>query len=216
MVYLFIGADSPAKDLQLKKLKTEYVKKGLEDFNLDVLYARDLTLKALQEELTYLPLRDPKRMLVVRQAEGLKKEIKDYLLKYSSKPAKEIILVLDFEVAERRDEFLNHLRRVSKVLVFKEEAKPDTFVLSRSIESRRTDAALKLLDQLLKNGEKPERILGGLRYAWERGIAHPFETKRRLKLLLGCDIDIKTGRLKPSFALEKLVVGLCAAGKPAH
>jgi DNA polymerase III delta subunit len=102
------------------------------------------------------------------------------------------------------------------VILFKETVKPDTFVLSRSIESRRLDTALKLLDQLLKDGEKPERILGGLRYAWERGIANPVETKRRLKLLLGCDIDIKTGRLKPSFALEKLVVGLCAAGKPAH
>jgi DNA polymerase III delta subunit len=216
MVYLFIGEDCPAKDLQLQKLKVESVKNGLEQFNLDVLYSRELTLKALQEKLTYLPFKDSKRMLVIRQAEDLKKEIKDFLIHYSLEPRKDTVLVLDFGLLQRKDEFLNRLRKNSKVILFKETVKPDTFVLSRSIESRRLDTALKLLDQLLKDGEKPERILGGLRYAWERGIANPVETKRRLKLLLGCDIDIKTGRLKPSFALEKLVVGLCAAGKPAH
>jgi len=216
MVYLFIGEDCPAKDLQLQKLKVESVKKGLEQFNLDVLYSKELTLKALQEKLTYLPFKDSKRMLVIRRCEDLKKEVKDYLAGYSLKPVKDIVLVLDFGPEQKKNEFLSRLRKHSRVILFKEAVKPDTFVLSRSIESRRLDAALKLLDQILKDGEKPERILGGLRYAWERGISNPVETKRRLKLLLSCDIDIKTGRLKPSFALEKLVVGLCAAGKPAH
>ncbi|MCX5709458.1 MAG: hypothetical protein NT088_01850 [Candidatus Omnitrophica bacterium] len=216
MLYLFVGVDSPAKDLQLQKLKDEFVNKGLEHFNIDVLYSRDLVLKDLQEKLSYLPFKDSKRLLVIRQAQDLKKEIKDFLIDRCEKPDEGLIMVLDFGPALKRDEFLNRLKRRAKTVLFKETVKPDTFVLSRSIEGRRLDAALKLLNQLLSDGEKPERILGGLRYAWERGIANPVETKRRLKLLLACDIDIKTGRLKPAFALEKLIIGLCAAGKPAH
>jgi len=56
--------------------------------------------------------------------------------------------------------------------------------------------------------------MGGLRYAWERGV-HPAEAKRRLRLLLECDIDIKAGRIKPEFALERLIVRLCAFRNPA-
>jgi DNA polymerase III delta subunit len=72
-----------------------------------------------------------------------------------------------------------------------------------------------VLNQLLKKGERPERILGGLRYSWENSIATPLETRRRLKALLNCDIDIKTGRLKADFALERLVVSLCSLAKPS-
>ena len=65
------------------------------------------------------------------------------------------------------------------------------------------------LSKLLEEGERPERILGGLRYAWERDAASPLETRRRLKALLTCDIEIKTGKIKPVFALERLVIKLC-------
>jgi len=71
-----------------------------------------------------------------------------------------------------------------------------------------------VLNQLLENGEKPEWILSGLRYAWGKNIATPLEKKRRLKFLLDCDMDIKTGKLKPVFVLEKLIIKLCAPVKP--
>jgi hypothetical protein len=61
----------------------------------------------------------------------------------------------------------------------------------------------------LQNGERPEMILGGLRSNYERNVFKPLERRKRLKLLLNCDIEIKTGRLKPELALEKLVAGLC-------
>jgi DNA polymerase III delta subunit len=79
------------------------------------------------------------------------------------------------------------------------------------IESKRPDYALRTLSQLLKNGEKPERILGGLRYSFQRGPHTPLEIRKAIKLLLNCDITIKTGRLKPEFALERLVVKLCGS-----
>jgi DNA polymerase III delta subunit len=41
-------------------------------------------------------------------------------------------------------------------------------------------------------------------------VNNPAELQRRLKLLLECDVSIKTGRLKPTLVLERLVIGLCA------
>lgn len=210
MVYLFLGDASPAKEIQLKKIRKEFIAQESQDFNLDILFASDLSLKGLQEKLLLFPVRNPGRMILIKDAQNLKPEVKDFLLDYFRKPYKHIILVLDIEQADRRDVFVQQACRFARVLRFQESAKPDAFSLSRFISSRRPDYALKILNQLLKDGERPERILGGLRYTWERESASPLETKRRLKLLLACDVDIKTGKLKASFALEKLVISLCA------
>jgi DNA polymerase III delta subunit len=209
VVYLFIGEDSASKDIRLDRLKQEILPKDVVQFNLDTLYARDLTLRGLQEKLLSLPVRANKRLVIIRCAEALKEEIKEFLAGYIRKPYPKIDLVLDFGIASPKDEFINRIISHTRVFRFKEPLRLDTFTLNHHIASGRPAYALKVLDQLLRNGEKPERILGGLRYAWEKDAHQPLERKRRLRLLVACDIEIKTGRLKPAFALEKLVVSLC-------
>lgn len=216
MVYLFIGEDAALKDIQLKAIKKEFLNKEIEQFNLDVLYAKELTLKDLQERLFYLPVNNPKRLVVIKDAQNLKEDAREFMLKYAKEPHKQIILVLDISRRDKSEEFINHIYRYAKVYCFKETKQPDAFTLGRQIALKRADYALRLLHQLLKAGERPERILGGLRYSLERNSAAPLEMKRGLKFLLNCDIDIKTGRLKPVFALEKLVIKLCGPGKPFH
>jgi DNA polymerase III delta subunit len=214
MVYLFIGQDSPSKDLQLKALRKECLAKSTEQFNLDILHAREVTLKDLQEKLIYLPLKSSKRLLVIKNAQDLKQDAREFILEFVKVAHKQTILILDIDKQDRKDAFISSIFRYAKTLRFKEAQSIDTFTLSRQITLRQPDYALRVLNQLLKNGERPERILGGLRYVWERESASPLETKRRLKFLLNCDIDIKTGRLKPVFALERLVLNLCGLGKP--
>lgn len=215
MVYLFLGQDSLSKDIQIKKIKQEFLPKNVEDFNFDLLYAKELDLKTLQEKLLSLPVKSPKRVIVLKDAQALKEDSRDFILRFVQQPAKEIVLILDISQQERYDEFVRKLTRLAKVYRFKEVLQLDSFVLGRQINSRRPDYALRVLNQLLKNGERPERILGGLRYSWERESATPEETKRKLKLLLNCDINIKTGKIKPEFALEKLVLDLCGLVKPS-
>lgn len=216
MVYVFTGEDAPSKDSQFKKIKQEFLSKETEEFNLDILYAKGLTLKDLQSKLLCLPVGGAKRMVMVKDAQSLKEEIKEFIVRYVKKPYKQIVLVLDFNRQEKKDTFFNSLSGYSKVFRFKEELHPDTFTLNRQISMKRPDFALKILNQLLKEGEKPERIMGGLRYAWENDMAPVIETRRKLKFLLNCDLDIKTGRLKPNFALEKLVINLCRPVKLFH
>ena len=216
MIYLFIGEDSPSKDIQLKKLKQEYLVKGTEQFNLDVLYAKEIILKTLQETLLRLPVNNPKRIVVIKDAEYLKEDSKEFLLKYAKSPYKQVVLVLDISHIEKRDDFINRIYKFTRIIRFKETRRLDAFILSRQIDLNRPDLALRVLNQILKEGERPERILGGLRYAWERSAAHPVEMRKRLKFLLNCDLEIKTGKLKPSFALEKLVLSLCGLTKSFH
>lgn len=216
MVYLFAGQDNFSKDLKLKKIKEEFLSEVLKDFNSDVLYAKDASLLILQEKLLYFPLKLKKRILVIKEAGGLKKEIQEFIIKYIKKPDPGIILVLDFQHYDPKDEFINSLARYSQLVRFKESIPLSTFTLSRQIQLQRTDEALRVLNELLKNGEKPERILGGLRYAAEKYAFSPHEGRKRLEILLNCDIEIKTGRLRPDFALEKLVISLCNLKQPAH
>jgi len=208
-IYLFIGQDIAAKETQLKKIKQEFLSQELQDFNLDTLYAKEITLKDIQERLLAIPLKSAKRIMVIKDAHSLNAESRNFLLAYAKKPQKQLILVLDFQQYDYKDEFIQGISAQASVLRFKEITNPDTFALNRQIELRKTGYALRILNQLLREGEAPERILGGLRFAWEKQDIQTQAAKRKLKLLLNCDIEIKTGRLRPAFALEKLVVSLC-------
>jgi DNA polymerase III delta subunit len=209
MVYLLIGQDIQAKVAQLKKIKQEFLPQELQDFNLDTLYAKEATLKDIQERFLAIPLKSAKRIIVIKDADFLSEESRDFILAYSKKPHKQLVLVLDFDHYDYKDEFIKGVSAHAVLLRYKETVNPDTFTLNRQIDLKKTDLALRLLNQLLKNGEAPERILGGLRYAWEKQDTRTPAAKRKLKLLLNCDLEIKTGRLAPVFALEKLVVSLC-------
>ncbi|MFA5350873.1 MAG: hypothetical protein WC357_06060 [Candidatus Omnitrophota bacterium] len=216
MVYLLIGQDPQARESQLRKIKQEFLPKELQDFNLDTLYAKELTLKIMQERFLAIPLKSAKRIIVIKDVDFLDEPSRDFLLSYAKKPNKQLVLVLTLEHYDYKDGFIKSISPFARIMRFKETVNPDTFSLNRQIELRKTDYALRLLNQLLRNGEAPERILGGLRYAWEKQGIQGQEARRKLKLLLGCDVEIKTGKLKPAFALEKLVVGLCGFVQTAH
>lgn len=208
-IYLLVGQDPASKEIKLKRLREEFLEPQTEQFNLDILYAQDLNLKGLQEKLRNLPLKVKKRIVVIKCAQELRSELKEFILKYVLSPYPQIVLILDIDRQLPKDEFVNRILKYARVYYFKQEMPPDTFALSRQIERKRPDYALRTLNQLLQNGTRPEWILGGLRYSWEKEDNLDSERRRRLKLLLDCDLDIKTGRLKPSFALERLVLNLC-------
>jgi DNA polymerase III delta subunit len=210
MLYLFTGQDNQAKDSKLNALKEEFLPRSARDFNLDILYARDLKLSHLQERLKSLPFKSPYRIVVIKEARHVKEDVKEFLAAYAQQPYPQVILVLDMDRFDRKSSFLDAISGHARVLRFQEEQVIDTFVLNRNLAARKTAASLRMLNHLLRRGEKPEKILGGLRYIWQKDAASPQDLKRRLKLLLACDMEIKTGRLKPACALEKLVVTVCS------
>lgn len=207
-VYLLAGEDNNAKEIKLKEIKEGVLEAETKEFNLDTLYARELNLKTLQEKILSYPLNSQKRIVIIKDVEHLKKDVKDFLLGYAKKPYPKIILILDAQKFDYKDPFINAMAKYSKLIRVKENINPTVFTLSRQIELKKPRYAISILNQLINNGERPERILGGLRYTWiNNSTANPV-TKKRLRLLLECDMDIKRGRLKPVFALEKLIINL--------
>jgi DNA polymerase III delta subunit len=207
MVYLFIGQDSISKDAALAKLKQETLP-AASHFNLDTLYGKDTSLKRLQELLLFFTF-SGSRMVVIRNSHELKDEAKDFLLGFVKKPHDRLVVVLDVERNAVKDSFLDGLKQYCRVSYFKETRQWTVFDLARSMEARDCRGALIILNKLLSLGEKPERLLGGLRVSWQKRIGNPRELERRIKTLLECDVDIKTGRLKPALVLERLVISLC-------
>ncbi|MFH0855903.1 MAG: hypothetical protein V1869_05295 [Candidatus Omnitrophota bacterium] len=223
MVYLFTGLDAPlkdsplsSKDIRLKQIREEFLPKEVEQFNLDNLYAESLKLKELQERLLSLPVKSSKRIIVIRNAQELGPDIDDFIIEWAKTGNKDTILILDIESTSKKENFLKNIYKYAKTFRFKEPQALNTFNLTRALEQRRPDYALKVLEQLLKDGERPERILGGLRYALERSRLSPTEIKQRVKFLIDSDLEMKTGRFKPVFILEKLIVRLCVLSKPFH
>ena len=223
MLYLFIGQDSPYKDSQLsskdfhlKNIKEEHLSKEVAEFNFDTLYAGSLSLKELQEKLSALPIRALKRIVVIKDAQELKADLEDFITLWVKKDIKDIILLLDMADQERKSQFLTNISKSAKIFRFGQKIDLNTFNLTRLVEESKPGHAMKVLDQLIKDGERPERILGGLRYALEKSKLSLPEVKRRVRLLLECDLEIKTGRIRPVFALEKLVVKLCALRQSLH
>ncbi|MDD2751608.1 MAG: hypothetical protein PHN59_00555, partial [Candidatus Omnitrophica bacterium] len=117
-IYLFIGTDSLSKDIKLSKIKQDLLIKETADFNLDTLYGRELALKDFQEKILLLPVKAKKRILLIRQAQALKAELKDYILKELKTLQNRVALVLDFERQEPRDDFIRKLSPSAQVSYF--------------------------------------------------------------------------------------------------
>ena len=218
MLYLFIGEDEPAKQEKIHSLKSELLKKGFEDFNYEAFYAKELTLPTLKEALSRLPVESPQRIMVIKDVFKLQDELKDYFIVKIEKLPKDLIIILESAVIPKAESaFFNKISRYGKVIPFKAKEKINAFGLARAIERKDADSALNMLIDLFRNGEKPERILGALRYQFVKSdfsFTAPDsvklkEKKEKVSLLLETDLNLKTGKVKPEFALEALVVKLC-------
>ena len=209
MTYLFVGDDEFSKDIKLKKIKQELFLPQLESFNFEVLYSKDLDLKTLQEKLLLLPAKAKQRLILIKDIPHLSSDIKEFLLSFLKKPFSHVSLVLDARDIDEGEQFFNRISRLAKVINFRRLREINTFTLTDQIRYKRIKQAMRILSQLLLRGERPEMILGAIRYQIVRERLNLSERKRKLRFLLNCDIDIKTGRLKPKFALERLIIQLC-------
>ncbi|MBU0549280.1 MAG: hypothetical protein KJ838_03040 [Candidatus Omnitrophica bacterium] len=209
MIYLFVGEDEFSKDIKLQKIKEELFPPRLESFNFETLYSKDLDLITLQEKLLLLPVKAKQRLILIKGAPKLNAEIKKYLLSYFKNPLSHVSIIFEARHIDRRDTFFSGISKSGEQINFSESVEINAFTLARQILQKRISPALRLLRQLLLKGERPEKILGAIRYQLHRERLSSQDKKRKLSFLLNCDIDIKTGRLKPEFALERLFIRLC-------
>ena len=230
MNYLFVGEDEFSKDIKLHKIKQELNLAQLESFNFEILYSKDLDLRTLQERLLLLPInpalackggvKTRQRLILIKDVPRLSADIKQYLCTWLSKPFPHVSLILDARRIDKRDQFFNRISGLVRLINFRQSTQINSFTLAYQImqtsqyarplmRQKKIKPAMRLLRQLLLQGERPERILGAFRYQLQEERLDVTERKKRLIFLLDCDVDIKTGKLKPEFALERLLIKLC-------
>ena len=210
MIYLLVGADESAKAEKIQSLKKQLLNPKVEQFNFDIFYGRELTLPLFQEALSRLPVSAKSRLLVIKDALGLKEGPREYFLSRLKSLPSSLVLIMDVSAIPREDNsFFSQIQKAAKTFNFAAGQNTNVFHLARALEGRQPGSALNIVSDLLKQGERPERILGALRSQLTR-CAGAKERLRRITLLLEADLNLKTGRLKPAqLALEALVVKLC-------
>lgn len=209
--YLFLGGDDSAKRHKVESLKAQYLAKGPQNIDFEVVYADDKELSPpkLDEILSYFPTQtSQKRIVLIKNAEALNSGQRDVLLKRLKSPIKSLLVILDS--LELDGAFVRQLEPFVKKMDFQSPKDLGVFDLTRAIVSSQTTKALRILNLLLKNRENPQSILGALFWQWDKAKDRLSldKFKRGLKLLLDTDIRIKTGKLDEELALEMLVIRL--------
>lgn len=213
MLYLFLGDDEISKKRKLDSLKREFLSQDNREFNYDILYANQINLLKFKELLKSSTFGGNNRLIIIKDALNLNILIKEYILSYLKRQDPKTILVIDIKDFDAKDKFIQELFRYAKAFKFQRLQKINTFDLSRALKKKDSVLSLNILSKLLSNGERPERILGGLRYEWVNDHSLEFEEKkRRLSLLLDTDLNLKRGRLRADFALELLITNLLSNG----
>lgn len=210
MIYLFIGEDELVKSEKIHALKKQLLEPRLEQFNYEAIYAKEATPALFKEALSRLPVSAKCRILVIRDALKLKEPLQEYFLSRLESLPKDLVIVFDITAIPKEEiPFLNKILKIAKVERQKAATSVNAFTLAKAIQMKQPQQALNILADLFTQGERPERIVGGLRYQLVE-LSHSAKDRAdKIKLLLDADISLKTGRLKPSLALETLIVKLC-------
>ena len=93
-VYVLFGAEDYIKEEVLRLLLARAVDAAMRDFNVDVRRGPELDAAALNSTLDQLPMMAERRVVVIRDAQALKKAPLAVLDRYLAKPSRDLVLVL--------------------------------------------------------------------------------------------------------------------------
>lgn len=218
-VFLFLGSDESGKQKRLALLNNKLFPASLKDLNTTVLYADDksLTPRVLKEALTSLPTQGAsKRLVIIKMAHKLSRDLAACLDQTVGAATGSTVLVLDVPEVRGAEAWAGAWRkRGAEALIFKSDVAADVFGLGRAIVARQTDNALKILGDIFSGRERPEKIVGGLLWQWERSRSDRRLSEEAyahgLKYLCEADKRLKTSSVahrQERLILETLVVKL--------
>jgi DNA polymerase III delta subunit len=213
MIYVLLGEDSLAKDHKIAELKAKTLRSaGAVAFDYIVLHAVKLDAQEFKKVLFELPAVAPQRFIVLRTVQKLSAQNKKIFLEFMEQQPGHAVVVLDSGEAAAKDEFISRVSARARVLRFQTRPRQNVFDMTKSISACDPTRALKILNDLLSDGNPPLQIMGGLVWFWGK-------TKQRLSQdtfkeglleLQEADLNIKRSRLKAEHALEIVVVKLCS------
>jgi len=211
MTYLFIGRDLQKKDAKLAGLKTRLFKDpSALAFDYEFLSAHKLDSDDLKKSLLALPHLAAQRMVAIRQCERLNEHNRAIIFEFVSQDAKALVIVLDFDELDIKSAFFLKLKPRVQLVNFGGDKAVNVFDMTRAISSRDAAGAIRILHEILGNNTHPLQIMGGLVWYWSKERAHlsTGRFQQGLEILEEGDLNIKRSRLKPEYAVEKVVVEL--------
>jgi DNA polymerase-3 subunit delta len=104
--YLISGEDEYQKDDAVRQLVDAALEPSLRDFNLDTRRAADLDAEDLEVLLSTPPMMSVRRVVVVRDVGGLKKDARKVLDRYIGQPASDLLLILTSAAGSKADSVL--------------------------------------------------------------------------------------------------------------
>jgi len=102
-VYVLFGDEDYIKEEVLRVLLARAVDASMRDFNVDIRRGADLDAAGLRSVLDQLPMMAERRVVVVRDAQTLKKAPRAVLDQYLAKPSRDAVLVLVLPAGEAPD-----------------------------------------------------------------------------------------------------------------
>ena len=105
--YFITGEDDYQKDDAVKQLVEAALEPALRDFNLDTRRAVDLDAEALGVLLSTPPMMSDRRVIVLREANALKKDARKALDQYMKSPAGDLLLIMTASAGTKADPALS-------------------------------------------------------------------------------------------------------------
>ncbi len=212
MVQIFLGDDLARKDTQIAAHKASLFKNPQAlNFDYDNLDASGLAADTLKKALMTLPAVAPKRLVVLRNAHKLKTNDVAVLENFFRNPLEHVDLILESSENALKGQ-LHKCMDLCQVNLYSVASVGNAFDMTRLMTAGRAKEALKMLNDLYGEDTHPLQVMGALVWYWGkegRGFG-PAKFERGLKALEEADLNIKRSRLKPEYAVEKLVVELMA------
>ena len=115
--YLIVGADELKREFVVNRLNERMRKLGDLDFNKDVFTGSALSADALVSACNTLPFMSEKRLVVVNEAEKMKKPVQEALIEYLAAPNETTVLALVAEKLAKNTRLYKAVAKIDKKAV---------------------------------------------------------------------------------------------------
>lgn len=210
MNYLLTGDDLKAKDAKVSQIKSKLFKDGSAlNFDFELLDAVGMPVDTLKKALITLPVINPKRLVLVRNAHKLKTADAAVLMEFLKHPRDHVDIIVETSEGALKGE-LKEAASVCTVTSTGQVSAGNVFDMTKHMAAGRTKEALALLNGFYAAGTHPLQIMGGLVWFWGKEGRPLGKAKFEygLNALEEADLNIKRSRLNPEYAVEKVVVEL--------
>jgi DNA polymerase III subunit delta len=102
-VYYFHGDDDYLKDEAIQAIIEAVVDPGMREFNLEVRRGGEVDGESLETMLSTLPMLSDRRVVVLRDVQGIKKAVRAVLDRYLARPSRDTVLIVTSVAGAKAD-----------------------------------------------------------------------------------------------------------------